>query len=408
MCEHHYLGFKGLVGESLRYIAVYRDQWVALLAWAAAALSCKVRDRWIGWPAPIRWQRLPLLANNCRFLILPHSRVPNLASRILALNLKRLAHDWQSAYGHPIWIVETFVDPRLFQGTCYKAAGWLCLGNTRGFARHAGHYTHHGHTKLVFVRTLEKNAPKRLSDPYLHYTLNKEAKPLKLSAQDAEMLLDTLRKIPDPRKARGQRHKKMSILAIAVCALLCGARSFAAMAQWGHVCSQSMLKRLGCRRNKKTGLYMPPSEPTIRRFVQGSDADIVDQALGEWYQAVAPSDSPVAIDGKTLRGARSPDATQVKLMGAFLHEEGTLIAQQQVPDDTNEITVVKPLLDPLSLEGRIVTADALHTQKETARYLVEDKKADYLFTVKDNQPTLRSDIEDLNLVHFPPSPATSR
>jgi hypothetical protein len=122
MCEHHYLGFNGLVGESLRYVAVYKDRWVALLAWAAAALSCKVRDRWVGWPAYLKWQRLPLLANNCRFLILPHARVPNLASRILALNIKRLAHDWQSAYGHPIWLVETFVDPRFFPGTCYKAS----------------------------------------------------------------------------------------------------------------------------------------------------------------------------------------------------------------------------------------------------------------------------------------------
>jgi hypothetical protein len=177
MREHHYLGFQGLVGESLRYVAVYKEQLVALLGWAAPALSCKPRDQWIGWPAALKWHRLPLVANNFRFLILPGMRVHNLASRILALNINRLSEDWHNAYGHPIWLVETFVDPRFFRGTCYKAAGWICLGNTRGFARHAGRYTHHGCPKLVFVRTLRPDASQRLSDPYLSIQLNSEPKP---------------------------------------------------------------------------------------------------------------------------------------------------------------------------------------------------------------------------------------
>lgn len=95
MDSHHYLGFKGMIGESLRFVAVHRHRWLALLGWYSAALKCEVRDQWIGWTPALKLQRLPLLANNCRFLILPDVRVPNLASRILALNLRRLSDDWQ-------------------------------------------------------------------------------------------------------------------------------------------------------------------------------------------------------------------------------------------------------------------------------------------------------------------------
>jgi Domain of unknown function (DUF4338)/DDE_Tnp_1-associated/Transposase DDE domain len=402
MREYHYLGFQGLVGESLRYVAVYKEQWVALLGWAAPALSCKPRDQWIGWPAALKWHRLPLVANNFRFLILPGMRVHNLASRILALNINRLSQDWHNAYGHPIWLVETFVDPRFFRGTCYKAAGWICLGNTRGFARHAGRYTHHGCPKLVFVRTLRPDASQRLSDPYLSIQLNSEPKPMKLSIRNAELLLEALRTIPDPRMARGMRHKKLSILAIAVCALVCGAHGFAAIAQWAQACSQDMLKRLLCRRDKKTGRYVPPSEPTIRRFIQTVDAEAVDLGLMGWPEAIGPSDSAIAVDGKTLKGARSPNGRQTHILTAFLHQGATVVAQKAVPEHTNEITVLKSLLDPLPIEGRVVTADALHTQQTTARYLVEEKKADYVFTVKDNQPTLKSHIEDLDNESFSP------
>ena len=91
--RHHYLGFHSLIGQSLRYVAVYEDRWLALLGWGAAALKCKVRDQWIGWTPALKLQRLPLVVNNSRFLILPDVSVPNLASRVLSLNLKLLSHD---------------------------------------------------------------------------------------------------------------------------------------------------------------------------------------------------------------------------------------------------------------------------------------------------------------------------
>ncbi len=112
-----------MVGESIRYIASFQRSLLALSGWSAAAINSRVREQWIGWSPVLKRQRLEFVANNARFLILGKERIPNLASRILSLNLKRLSQDWQRVYGHPIWIVETFVDPRYFLGTCYKAAG---------------------------------------------------------------------------------------------------------------------------------------------------------------------------------------------------------------------------------------------------------------------------------------------
>jgi hypothetical protein len=406
MKRHHFLGFHSLIGQSLRYIAVYEGRWLALLGWGAAALKCKARDQWIGWTEVLKLARLPLVANNLRFLILPGVNVPNLASRVLSLNLKRLSRDWQDAHGHPIYIAETFVDPRFYRGTCYKAAGWLCIGNTRGFANNHGTYIHHGYIKSVFVRLIRPDATQRLADPYVRLELKPKVTSMKLSERDADALHKALLTIPDCRMPRGIRHNKLCILSIAICSAICGATTFEAMADWGQACPQKMRKRLRCRKNPKTGLYEAPSEPSIRRFLQRVDAEAVDAATSAWVLSTleqgGEQESVVSVDGKTLRGARTQNG-QVKLLSAFVTGQGTVLAQQEIPHTTNEIPVLKELLAPVPLEGAVVTADSLHTQRATASYLVEEKKADYLFTVKENQPTLMEAIKDLNLADFPPS-----
>lgn len=403
MRQHHYLGFRAFVGESIRYVAESHGHWLALTGWAAAALQCTARDTWIGWPPAIKSQRLRLLANNSRFLILPKATIPNLASRILALNLKRLSQDWRDVYGHPIWLAETFVDPRYFKGSCYKAAGWIFLGYSKGFAKSSRGYVQHNQPKMVFVRSLRVHVQSQLCAPLLSIQLRKETKPMKLSLKNAAALNEALLQIPEHRMPRGVRHRKRSILAISICAIMSNAWSFAAIAEWAKRCPQNMLKRLSCRYHEKTKQYAPPSEPTIRRFLQKVDAASVDKALTGWFRSICDQGEPLAVDGKTLRGARLPDGKHVQLLAAFLHEQGTVLAQTQVDSKTNEIPMVPTLLDDLDLKERVVTFDALHTQKETARYLVEDKEAEYLFTVKDNQKTLKQDIRDLNLCSFPPS-----
>ena len=188
---------------------------------------------------------------------------------------------------------------------------------------------------------------------------------MQLSLKHAESLKEHLSNIPDPRFRRGIRHRKLSVVTTALCALICGAHNFTAIAQWTKSCTQSMLKRLGCRLNQKTRRYEPPSEPTIRRLLQSIDADAVDQAFSGWLCSLTGEGLAIAIDGKTLKGARQKDGSSVHLLSAFLHQKGIVIAQCEVESSTNEIPVARQLLEPLNIQGSVVTLDALHRQKDT-------------------------------------------
>jgi hypothetical protein len=158
------------------------------------------------------------------------------------------------------------------------------------------------------------------------------------------------------------------------------------------------LRRLGCRRPT------PPSEPTFRRVLQRLDAAALDAALGRWLaQQTRLAGQGIALDGKTVRGARDGAQPAPHLLSAVLHRDGLVLAQQAVGEKTNEIPCVQPLLAGVDITGAVVTADALHTQTETARYLVAEKQADYLLPVKDNQLTLKQDIAALQLDAFPPA-----
>ena len=197
--------------------------------------------------------------------------------------------------------METFVDPRYFAGTCYQAAGWLCLGSTRGFAKRSQGYEAHGHPKLIFVRPLQRKARQWLADPTLPLKLPGKVTAMKLSLAHAEELLERLRQIPDPRWPRGIRHQKLAILAIAICALISGAKSFKAMAEWAQRCTPKMLPRLDCRYHRERQRFEPPSEPTMRRLLQTIDATAVDQALSGWLQKLDNRESyQVAVIKVTL------------------------------------------------------------------------------------------------------------
>jgi Domain of unknown function (DUF4338)/DDE_Tnp_1-associated/Transposase DDE domain len=404
MRTHHYLGLRWIVGQSLCYVALFEEQWVALLGWGAAALKCAPRDAWIGWSPALRFRRLHLLANNTRFLVLPPWRRPNVASRVLALNCKRLRQDWEHYHGHPILLAETFVDPARFRGTCYLAAGWLPLGQTLGFAKRGRGYVAHGQPKLVLVRPLCPQARERLRASFLppSHSSRKE-NPLMLDVNRLPLegeggLIELLRTVVDPRKPRGVRHPVVTVVAIAVCAALSGARGFTAVAEWAQDLTVDTLRRLGSWR------WTPPSEPTLRRVLQKLDADALDAKIGPWLlQHVDLNGAALSVDGKTLRRAHDADQKPPHLLSAILHQEQIVVAQREVGEKTNEIPELPRLLEPLPLAGTVVTADALHTQEATARFLVEEKKADYVLIAQDNQPTLKQDIVDLHLESFPPS-----
>jgi predicted transposase YbfD/YdcC len=203
-------------------------------------------------------------------------------------------------------------------------------------------------------------------------------------------LLAYLAAIDDPRTRAGRRHPLVAILAIAAAAVLAGAKSMTAIAEWATDMPQTVLAALGARRDPLTGYRTAPSEATIRRTLARLEPEALAAAIGAGF---AYCDRPdrrrraVAVDGKTLRGARR-DGRQVHLLAVMDHTTRTVLAQRQVDGAPGEVPGFQPLLAELDLAGVVVTADALQTRREAAEFLVTVKQAHYLFTVKANQPTL--------------------
>jgi len=250
-----------MVGEQLRYVAEYRGQWMALIGWSAGAYHLKGRDGWIGWDANQRRARLHLMANNARFCRLgPKGQYPNLASRALALNLERLSADWQAKYGHPIVVVESFVDEEWFRGT--------------------------------------------------------------------------------------------------------------------ENCVYRVLKAV-----------------PVRAF---------QAALWAWQKARhgAADGGVVVLDGKALRGSG-----KTQLVGAINAQSGRTLGVEAVADKSNEIPAAQTLLERLDLEGTIALMDAMHTQVETARSVVQEGGGDYVLFVKGNQDGLLKQARHFLREDFSPSTA---
>jgi predicted transposase YbfD/YdcC len=205
-------------------------------------------------------------------------------------------------------------------------------------------------------------------------------------------LLPVLAAVPDPRSRRGVRHRLAVILGLAVCAVVAGARSFTAIAEWAADTDQATRDALGI-----TG--MVPCESTFRRTLQQLDADALDAAAGSWAQqrtALAPGTRrAVAVDGKTLRGSGTADSPGRHLLAALDHAHGVVLRQADVEAKTNEIPVFATLLDRIDLAGAVVTAYALHAQRAHADYLVTRRQAHYLITVKRNQPGLHAQLAAL-------------
>jgi hypothetical protein len=140
MEEHHYLGYEQPVGEHLKYLVWAQGRPIACLAWSSAPRHLGSRDHYIGWSAEARRRNIRFLAYNTRFLILPWVRVEHLASHILGRMATQISADWQRMYGHPIYFLETFVDPERFRGTCYRAANWVVMGKTTGRGKQSNSY----------------------------------------------------------------------------------------------------------------------------------------------------------------------------------------------------------------------------------------------------------------------------
>jgi hypothetical protein len=218
-------------------------------------------------------------------------------------------------------------------------------------------------------------------------------------------LLEHLATVPDPRQAKGRRHPLAFVLALAACAVLAGAKSLTAIAEWAADAPAAVLTALGGPNREPSG-PTAPAEATVRRVMQRVDGDALDTAIGSWLaardpQCPGPGKNPggrlrrsPAVDGKTVRGARRTDGTQTHLLAAMTGT-GLVTAQRKVGSKTNEITVFRPMLAEFDLTDTVVTFDTLYSQSAHARFLVEEKNAHYIAVIKANQPLLHQHLKQL-------------
>jgi hypothetical protein len=397
LVEHHYLHDATLVGEHLCYAATYKGQWLALATWSGAAFHIKARDAFIGWNFEQCRRRRPLLANNSRLLVLPECHSPNLISRFMKLMLGRLSPDWQARWGHPLALVETFVDPQLYQGTAYKVSGWSHLGKTAGWKRDAADfYIKHDAPKQIWVRELVKKACVKLraaqlppawagveaaTTPRCHHTV-----------KEIGSLKETLRRqLPEFRRAQALGYPVAGMVGLIVMAMATGARPGPDdLEKYADSLSQPQLRALGFRQDRRTGRHRSPKKTTFTRVLAGLDAQVLERVLLAWQQRLTGpvQDALVIIDGKKLRHGG------VEMVNAA-NGRGQYLGGVMTPAKSNEIPAARQLLGRLELAGKIVLSDAAHTQVETGQQILFEQGGDYLMTVKGNQKTLQETLQSL-------------
>ena len=389
--EHHYLGFRQFAGRGLRHVAEWRGHWLALVGWQSGAFKCAPRDRWLGWHASVQFRRLHLIANNTRFLVLPAaSGIGNLASRALSRSLRRLSSDWAALHGHPLELAETFVDPSRFRGTCYDASNWVRVGRTKGFARHNGSYTDpHGSPKEMFVRPLRRDARRRLADPADRAEWTCRATPVRYAPAQLRSLRDVFAGLPDSRRGQGRKHRLETVLSICALARLAGLSGPVATAQFGADLRRRELRALGAWRSAG-GRWAAPSAATVCRVMAGTDPDALEEALRVWAAPRLAEDADLpalAADGKRIRGANrnTPDGVHFETVTLVTHG-GRPLAGRCCRDEGGEAAALRALLEDVDLRGCVLTLDALHAARDTARAVVETHGADYVLSVKANCP----------------------
>lgn len=392
--DGHYLGHTRPVGDFLRQVAVLDGEWVALLAWGAASYRLKDRDEWIGWTSAQRAERLKLVVQNRRYLLLGEKGShPNRASQVLGAAVRVLCEHWRMQFGYEPLLAETFTDLEQFEGTCYKASGWLAVGMSQGYSRHrADFYVPNNRPKRLWLKPLHPEARPRLCAAELEaeHAAGKTAAPtgsLPLKDLQLRSFMETLQQVPDPR-ARNSRFRIGSVLSIVAMALLCGQRDIAQFYRFGWRLKQSQRAHLGLPLKKGSRRFREvPRYRVYYDLLARVDVDTLARVLTGWLRAQAGClPGALALDGKLIRDT-------IGTLSLVEHETGVPqaqapIQQKEGESERCEMKAAQTLLaNTPHLDGQVVTADALHTQRATARLIVE-RGGEYLLQMKANQANL--------------------
>jgi len=388
----HYLGSTRRVGDFLRQVAERDGEWIGLLAWGPACLHLKDRDRWIGWNPLQRAERLKLVVQNRRFLLLTErGKEPNLASQVLAAAVRALPEQWAERFSYRPVLAESFTDVELYEGTCYRASGWQPVGMSAGFSRHrADFYVANDRPKRLWLRPLQSDATAILCGATLAAAHEVAETPatsgvLPLNQPQLRSMRDTFLAMKDPR-AGNTRFRLASVLTIIAMALLSGKRDISQFHRFGWRLRQNQRALLGLpfkRGSRK--IREIPSYSVYYQLLSRLDLDAFAQVLNTWLQQRAGElPGALALDGKMIRDC-------IGVVSMADHETGApramaVISQKEGEGVRCEMRVAQALIDQSpTLNGQVVTGDALHAQRKTARQIVE-KGGEYVMQIKDNQP----------------------
>lgn len=405
--DHHYLGAGRPVGDYLRQVVDVNGKAVALLVWGPACYSLKDRDLWISWSASHRLERLKLIVQNRRFLVLAKKgESPNLASQAMGAALRALPQQWLEHFSYTPLLAESFTDPEAYAGTCYKASNWEAVGYSAGYSRHrADFYIPNERPKRLWLRPLIPEARQLLRSVDLPQDCRAGlvAAPsgtLPVNAEQLGSLLDVFRKGPDPRDAN-TRYRIGPVLTLIAMALLAGRREIAEIARFATTLKQPQRRRLGLPLKKGTrAFHEVPGYGVFYQVLTRMDPEAFATRLNEWLQSRAGTlPQALAMDGKMIRN-------HIGLLTLAQHEDGApqavAVYDQKENTPRCEQTAAASLLEKLpALDGKLITADPLHCQRQHARTIVE-KGGEYLLQIKGNQPGLLKQAQALDALKDTP------
>lgn len=392
--KHHYVGSPDARTRHLCQVVIYRGKAVALLVWTTCSRKLAGREHYVGWDPRTREKRLGWVVQNNRFLLIPEQRPSNLASRVLGLSVKALPGSWKARFGKRPLLAETFVDPEGYKGTCYHAAGWTKLGLTKGYSRVAApqYYQDNERPKHLWVKPLAKDALERLRHPSrpLPGEDPKARAPgvMPVSSKQADSLYRALRRVKDPRARRGRQYPLASMLATAVLAQCCGEHTVTGIFRFCQDLSSPQRASLGFRSNPEARKVVPPpGESCWRKVLAAIDPDELAGPLNAWLQSrEEKGELPelLSIDGKVIA---SNLATIVSLVDAA---DGSPVAQAASSRNGQEQRLTEKLIEALpenALERKTLGGDALYSNKNLVREVVQERGGEVLVQLKANQKT---------------------
>jgi len=397
--RHHYLGCPDPRRRHLCQVVCYEGKAVSLIIWTTASAKLSGRESAVGWDSRTRQKRLGWIVQNNRFLLLPEKRPANLASRILAMAVKALPEAWERLHGKRPLLAETFVDPEGYKGTCYNAAGWINCGRTAGYARVSGRdfYQDNEHPKNLWLKPLAEGAMERLRDRS-RLLPGEDAKArapgaMPLKGKEAESLWKALNVVKDPRSRKGREYPLGAMLATAVLAMCCGESTVSAIFRFCQDLTSPQRRCLGFRSKREAPRVVPPpGEGCWRKVLGDVDSDELATVLNAWMQEQRErGELPdlLSIDGKVIGNNL---ATLVSLVDA---RDGTPVAQAAAPGNGQEQKLTHKLIESLplqALESKTVKGDALYSNKNLVREIVQQRGGDVLVQLKANQKTTLEEV----------------